>query len=71
MGELIDDDVLNAFSVVGSPEDAGNEVLRRFGDVIDRFGLYAPYALTTRLVNRSCAHYAARPTILVFRPSQN
>jgi probable F420-dependent oxidoreductase len=45
MGELIDDDVLNAFSVVGSPEDAGNEVLRRFGDVVHRFGLYAPYAL--------------------------
>jgi probable F420-dependent oxidoreductase len=45
MGELIDDDVLHAFAVVGSPEDAGREVLRRFDDVIERFGLYAPYAL--------------------------
>jgi probable F420-dependent oxidoreductase len=45
MGELIDDDVLNAFAVVGSPEDAGTEVLRRFDDVIQRFGLYTPYAL--------------------------
>jgi probable F420-dependent oxidoreductase len=45
MGELIDDDVLNAFAVVGSPENAGAEVLRRFDDVIARFGLYAPYAL--------------------------
>ncbi len=45
MGELIDDHVLNAFSVVGHPEEAGREVLRRFDDVIHRFGLYAPYAL--------------------------
>ena len=45
MGELIDDDVLNAFSVVGSPEEVGHEVLRRFDDVVQRFGLYTPYAL--------------------------
>jgi probable F420-dependent oxidoreductase len=45
MGELIDDDVLNTFSVVGSPEEVGHEVQRRFDDVVHRFGLYTPYAL--------------------------
>ena len=45
MGELIDDDVLNAFSVVASPEDIGSLVHQRFGDVIHRFNLYTPYAL--------------------------
>jgi hypothetical protein len=45
MGELIDDDVLNAFSVVAAPSDVGAEVRRRLSDVISRFSIYAPYAL--------------------------
>lgn len=45
MGPLIDDEVLNAFSVVASPDLVGVEVQRRFSDVIDRFNLYMPYAL--------------------------
>jgi probable F420-dependent oxidoreductase len=45
MGELIDDDVLNAFSVVAAPHDVGPEVRRRLDDVISRFSIYAPYAL--------------------------
>jgi probable F420-dependent oxidoreductase len=45
MGELIDDDVLNAFSVVAAPRDVGQEVRRRLDDVISRFSIYAPYAL--------------------------
>jgi probable F420-dependent oxidoreductase len=36
MGELITDDVLNAFAVVGSPADAGAELKRRYGDIVDR-----------------------------------
>ncbi|WP_110207784.1 TIGR03617 family F420-dependent LLM class oxidoreductase [Nocardioides daejeonensis] len=45
MDGLIDDEILNAFAVVGPPEHASAEILRRFGDVVDRFTLYAPYAL--------------------------
>jgi probable F420-dependent oxidoreductase len=45
MGELVDDDVLNAFSVVAAPSDVGGEVRRRLDDVISRFSIYAPYAL--------------------------
>jgi probable F420-dependent oxidoreductase len=45
MGELIDDDVANAFSITALPGDVGGVVERRFGDVVSRFGIYAPYAL--------------------------
>jgi probable F420-dependent oxidoreductase len=43
MGPLIDGDVLDAFAVVGAPEEVGPEVVRRFGDVLDRLTLYTPY----------------------------
>jgi probable F420-dependent oxidoreductase len=46
MGELIDDDVLNAFSVVAAPADVGAVVRERLDDVITRFSIYAPYALS-------------------------
>jgi probable F420-dependent oxidoreductase len=45
MGELIDDDVLDAFSVVARPTDVGAIVRSRLNDVISRFSIYAPYAL--------------------------
>jgi probable F420-dependent oxidoreductase len=46
MGELIDDDVLNAFSVVAAPSDVGAVVRERLNDVVSRFSIYAPYALS-------------------------
>ncbi|MCL4422197.1 MAG: LLM class F420-dependent oxidoreductase [Actinobacteria bacterium] len=45
MGEMIDDEILNAFAVVCEPERVPNQVLSRFGDVIDRFSFYAPYRI--------------------------
>ena len=36
MGDLIDDEVLGAFAVIGRPQDAGAELKRRYGDVADR-----------------------------------
>ena len=36
MGDLIGDDVLGAFAVIGRPQDAGAELKRRYGDVADR-----------------------------------
>lgn len=44
MGTLIDDEVLEAFAVVGEPEHVGPELQRRYGDVISRISFYAPYA---------------------------
>ncbi len=43
MGDLIDDDILNTFAVVGSPEQVAPELGRRYGDVISRISFYAPY----------------------------
>lgn len=44
MGESIDDEVLDAFAVVGAPEEIAPELGRRYGDVITRINFYAPYA---------------------------
>ena len=43
MGELIDDEILNTFAVVGPPEAIAPELHRRYGDVVDRVSFYAPY----------------------------
>ncbi len=39
MGRLIDDDVLNAFAIVGTPEQAAAELKRRFEGLFDRTSL--------------------------------
>jgi probable F420-dependent oxidoreductase len=43
MGELIDDDMLQTFAVVGAPEAIAPELRRRYGDVISRVSFYVPY----------------------------
>ena len=43
MGELIDDDILNAFAVVAPLDKVAAEVQKRFGGLVDRFSFYAPY----------------------------
>ena len=47
MGELIDDEILNTFAVVGRPADVAPELGRRYGDVISRISFYAPYESDT------------------------
>ena len=43
MGNLIDDDVLEAFAVVAPPEGIAPELGRRYGDVVSRISFYAPF----------------------------
>jgi probable F420-dependent oxidoreductase len=43
MGELIDDEILTTFAVVGEPESIGPELHARYGDCIQRISFYAPY----------------------------
>ncbi len=43
MGDRIDDDMLETFAVVGSPEEIPALLLDRFGDLVDRIMFYAPY----------------------------
>jgi probable F420-dependent oxidoreductase len=43
MGDVIDDGLLAAFSVVGDPAEVGAELARRWSDVAARITFYAPY----------------------------
>ena len=43
MGDVIDDDVLAAFAVVGRPDAIAATITQRFDGVMDRFQFYAPY----------------------------
>jgi len=43
MGDLIDDEILETFAVVGEPEAVAPELLKRYGDCITRINFYTPY----------------------------
>ena len=43
MRDLVDDEVLDTFAVVGEPEDVGRAVRARFDGLVDRFSVYASY----------------------------
>jgi probable F420-dependent oxidoreductase len=47
MGELISDEVLDAFAVVCPIDQVASQVKARFGDVVDRFSFYAPYKMSS------------------------
>jgi len=44
MGELVDDEILETFAVVGEPEQVAPELLKRYGDCVSRISFYTPYA---------------------------
>jgi alkanesulfonate monooxygenase SsuD/methylene tetrahydromethanopterin reductase-like flavin-dependent oxidoreductase (luciferase family) len=39
--DAVDDEVLNTFAVIGTPEEAVAEIKRRYGDVVTRMTLFA------------------------------
>lgn len=43
MGDLITDEMLEAFAIVAEPEDIPKAMLARYGDIVDRLSFYAPY----------------------------
>lgn len=43
MGDLIDDDILEAFAVIAEPSQIAAGVAARYGDIVDRLSFYAPY----------------------------
>jgi probable F420-dependent oxidoreductase len=45
MTNLIDDEVLNTFAVVGEPKQVGAQIVHRFSGLVNRFTLYTPYPL--------------------------
>ncbi|HZU79761.1 MAG TPA: LLM class F420-dependent oxidoreductase [Acidimicrobiales bacterium] len=45
MADLVPDDMMQAFAVVGEPDEVAGEILRRYGDLVTRVSFYAPYRL--------------------------
>ncbi len=45
MAGLIDDEMLATFAVICEPEHVPTQVNARFGDIVDRFSVYAPYSV--------------------------
>jgi probable F420-dependent oxidoreductase len=45
MADLIDDDILNTFAVVGELDELPGKILGRFDGVVDRFSFYTPYGV--------------------------
>ena len=44
MAALVDDELLHAVAVVGLPDQVAPEIRRRYGSLLDRVALNAPYA---------------------------
>ncbi len=59
MGDLIDDEILNTFAVVGEPAELAPEFHRRYGDVIQRVSLYRPYETDPEIWREVVAALAA------------
>lgn len=59
MGELVDDQVLDAFAIVAAPGDVGARVEERYGDLVDRFSFYVPYRLDDATYAEMLAGFAA------------
>ena len=49
MGQLIGDDVVAAFAVMGEPATIGAQLVARYGDLMTRMTLYTPYELAPSL----------------------
>jgi probable F420-dependent oxidoreductase len=45
MGELVSDDILDAFAVVADPDDVAPMLRARYGPLVDRISFYTPYDL--------------------------
>lgn len=43
MGDLIDDEMVEAFAIVAEPDRLGPAIAERYGDIVDRFNFYASY----------------------------
>jgi probable F420-dependent oxidoreductase len=43
MADLVDDDVLDAFAVAGSPDEVASAMVDRYRGLVDRISLYTPY----------------------------
>jgi probable F420-dependent oxidoreductase len=61
MGELIDDDMLETFAVVGPRDRVAASILERYGGTIDRIGFYAPAGADPKEWGDVLASFKATP----------
>ena len=59
MADLISDDVVDAFAVVGAPAEVPGKLLARYGDMVTRISFYAPYRLDHATVLEMLALFKA------------
>jgi probable F420-dependent oxidoreductase len=59
MADLVDDELLHAVAVVAPPHGVAAEIRRRFGAVLDRVALNAPYRVDPDLWNQIAAELQA------------
>jgi len=50
MAALIDDEILESVAVVAEPERAGDEILRRYTGLADRYWYYTPYPVAPEAI---------------------
>lgn len=51
MAALVDDEIVNTFAVVGEPETVIDEMLERFGSIVDRTGFNVPSLADSKLAD--------------------
>jgi probable F420-dependent oxidoreductase len=59
MGDLIDDEMLSAFAVVGNPDSVVRDVQLRWGEAVTRISLYIPYRLAPDVRNDLTSRFLA------------
>jgi probable F420-dependent oxidoreductase len=71
MGSLIDDEVLDLFAVVADPADAAEQVLRRYGGLLDRISIYTPYECSGELIATIADDIRARSSTVPWEGSHD
>jgi probable F420-dependent oxidoreductase len=59
MADLITDDIVDAFAVVGPPDAIPGMIMSRYGDMVTRISFYAPYRMEHERVQEMLAGFRA------------
>jgi probable F420-dependent oxidoreductase len=60
MGDLVEQDVLDAFAIVAEPDQVAAKIVARYDGLLDRFSFYAPYKHDTALFDGIVRELAAK-----------
>ena len=68
MASVVHDDLLDVVAVVGAPDDVASEIHRRYGDVLHRVALNAPYTASPDLWQQIANDVRGQPTSKTYDP---